>query len=171
MPAFRGNSSERTESLLRYGRERWASLRRILIRASLVLRIGILLLGAIVVGPGRAQSANALPVPTQADAFYDGYRLRDGQIVKRLRMHYATLGSPHRAANGDIDNAVMVLHWTGSSGASLLTAECRISSVRDQKATPHRQPLASIARRPGFRACDSVASVLPRCQPRVCDTG
>ena len=90
MPAFRGNSSERTESLLRYGRERWALLRRILIRASLALRIGILLLGAIVVGPGRAQSANALPVPTQADAFYDGYRLRDGQIVKRLRMHYAT---------------------------------------------------------------------------------
>src|SRR6516162_8290702 len=73
MPAFRGNSSERTVSLLRYGRERWATLRRILIRASLVLRIGILLLGAIVVGPGRAQSANALPVPTQADAFYDGY--------------------------------------------------------------------------------------------------
>ena len=131
MPAFRGNSSERTESLLRYGRERWALLRRILIRASLALRIGILLLGAIVVGPGRAQSANALPVPTQTDAFYDGYRLRDGQIVKRLRMHYATLGSPHRAANGDIDNAVMVLHWTGSSGASLLTEEYIASLFAD----------------------------------------
>src|SRR5215467_5461375 len=102
MQAFRGNSIKRTESLPRYGRERWASSRRMLVHASLALRIGVLLLGALVIGPGRARSANELPVPTQADAFYDGYRLRDGQIVKRLRMHYATLGSPHRAANGDI---------------------------------------------------------------------
>jgi homoserine O-acetyltransferase len=49
---------------------------------------------------------------------------RDGLGARNARaMHYATLGSPHRAANGDINNAVMVLHWTGSSGASLLTEE------------------------------------------------
>ena len=131
MQAFRGNSIERTVSLPRYGRERWASSRRMLVHARLALRIGVLLLGALVIGPGRARSANELPVPTQADAFYDGYRLRDGQIVKRLRMHYATLGSPHRAANGDIDNAVMVLHWTGSSGASLLTEEYIASLFSD----------------------------------------
>jgi homoserine O-acetyltransferase len=62
-------------------------------------------------------------VPAAGDATYDGYRLRDGETVEHLRMHYATLGSPHRDARGEIDNAVMVLHWTGNSGASLLTPE------------------------------------------------
>jgi len=90
-----------------------------------------LLLSAVVIGPGRAQSANELLVPTQADAFYDEYRLRDGEMVERLRMHYSTLGSPHRAANGDIDNAVMVLHWTSSSSASLLTEEYIASLFSD----------------------------------------
>ena len=38
-----------------------------------------------------------------------------------MRIHYATLGSPHRAEDGQIDNAVLVLHWTGASGRALLT--------------------------------------------------
>ena len=33
-------------------------------------------------------------------------------------MHYTTLGSPHRNAAGEIDNAVMVLHGTGRRRAS-----------------------------------------------------
>jgi homoserine O-acetyltransferase/O-succinyltransferase len=61
--------------------------------------------------------------PVQADAFFDNYRLRNGETFERLRLHYATLGSPHRNAQGEIDNAVMVLHWTGNSGASMLTPE------------------------------------------------
>lgn len=59
----------------------------------------------------------------QADAYYDGYRFRDGESLPRLRLHYATLGSPHRNSHGDIDNAVLVLHWTGSGGSALLTPE------------------------------------------------
>jgi homoserine acetyltransferase len=53
----------------------------------------------------------------QADAYYDNYRLRDGEILARLRLHYATLGNPYRNSHGDIDNAVLVLHWTGSGGS------------------------------------------------------
>ena len=34
-----------------------------------------------------------------------------------VRMHVTTLGTPHRDAAGRIDNAVMVLHGTGGSGA------------------------------------------------------
>jgi homoserine O-acetyltransferase len=37
------------------------------------------------------------------------------------------MGTPHRNTQGDIDNAVLVLHWTGNSGASLLTPEYRQS--------------------------------------------
>ena len=81
-------------------------------------------------GAGRAQAASdsfsgAAPdaAAKQADAYYDNYRLRDGKILARLRLHYATLGNPHRNSHGDIDNAVLVLHWTGSGGSALLTPE------------------------------------------------
>jgi homoserine O-acetyltransferase len=91
-------------------------------------RLGLALFVAIAVGhtPAAAQTtpvSNVELVPAQADAIFDDYRLRDGETIERLWLHYATLGSPHRNASGDIDNAVMVLHWTGNSGASLLTPE------------------------------------------------
>jgi homoserine O-acetyltransferase len=59
----------------------------------------------------------------QADAYYDDYRFRDGETLARLRLHYATLGRPQRNSHGDIDNAVLVLHWSGAGGSALLTPE------------------------------------------------
>jgi homoserine O-acetyltransferase/O-succinyltransferase len=59
----------------------------------------------------------------QADTYYDDYRFLNGETLDRLRMHYATLGSPHRGPHGDVDNAVLVLHWTGAGGSALLTPE------------------------------------------------
>jgi homoserine O-acetyltransferase/O-succinyltransferase len=61
------------------------------------------------------------PAATQADAWFDNYRFRDGEKLARVRIHYATLGTPHRRADGEIDNAVMLLHWTGADGRALLT--------------------------------------------------
>jgi hypothetical protein len=57
----------------------------------------------------------------QADAFFDNYRFRDGEILPRLRIHYSALGSPHRNTRGQIDNAVLVIHWTGADGKTLLS--------------------------------------------------
>src|SRR4029077_19115210 len=51
----------------------------------------------------------------------DHYRFRSGEVLPRVRIHYATLGSPHRNAQGHIDNAVLVLHWTGADGDALLS--------------------------------------------------
>jgi homoserine O-acetyltransferase len=61
------------------------------------------------------------PAATQADAWFDDYRFRSGESLARVRIHYATLGSPHRDRNGQIDNAVLVLHWTGADGRAVLT--------------------------------------------------
>jgi homoserine O-acetyltransferase/O-succinyltransferase len=60
-------------------------------------------------------------VAKQADAWFENYKFRDGETITRLRIHYATLGEPHRNANGNIDNAVLVLHWTGADGLALLS--------------------------------------------------
>ena len=48
------------------------------------------------------------------------FRFRDGEFLPQLRMHYTTLGQPHRNAAGVIDNAVMVLHGTGGDGKQFL---------------------------------------------------
>jgi homoserine O-acetyltransferase len=48
------------------------------------------------------------------------FRFRDGESLPQLRMYYTTLGSPHRDAKGEIDNAVMVLHGTGGDGKQFL---------------------------------------------------
>jgi homoserine O-acetyltransferase/O-succinyltransferase len=61
------------------------------------------------------------PTATQADAWFDNYRFRDGETLGRLKIHYAVLGTPHRNAKGDIDNAVLVLHWTGADSRALLS--------------------------------------------------
>jgi homoserine O-acetyltransferase/O-succinyltransferase len=60
-------------------------------------------------------------VVKQADAWFENYKFRDGESIPRLRIHYATLGTPHRNDQGDIDNAVLVLHWTGADGRALLS--------------------------------------------------
>jgi len=68
------------------------------------------------------------PVPPPAttwptkeqDVVLKNFRFRDGATLPALRMHVTTLGSPHRNAAGQIDNAVMVLHGTGGDGKQFL---------------------------------------------------
>ena len=64
------------------------------------------------------QGTNSAAV--QADAWFDHYKFRDGETLSRLKIHYATLGKPHRNTEGEIDNAILVLHWTGADGRALL---------------------------------------------------
>ena len=60
-------------------------------------------------------------IAAQADAWFENYRFHDGEILPRVRIHYATLGRPHRNAQGQIDSAVLVIHWTGADGNTLLS--------------------------------------------------
>ena len=78
--------------------------------------------------PSQTEAGNGSPwaqqvssAATQADAWFDNYQFRDGSTLPRLRLHYATLGTPHHNAEGEIDNAVLVLHWTGANGGNLLS--------------------------------------------------
>ncbi len=67
--------------------------------------------------------AAAAPWPiAEADATYKVFRFTNGETLPELRIHYSTLGMPHRDAKGEIDNAVMILHGTGGSGKSFLVA-------------------------------------------------
>ncbi|MDQ6943281.1 MAG: alpha/beta fold hydrolase [Candidatus Eremiobacteraeota bacterium] len=69
-----------------------------------------------------AQSANATNWPASADGTYvvPEFRFADGETMKNLRLHYVTLGTPHRNAAGHVDNAVLILHGTGGDTSQFL---------------------------------------------------
>jgi len=72
-----------------------------------------------------ALAAQIVPAPVSWPSRDGEVVLRDflfgsGERLPQLRMHFTTLGAPHRDAAGEIDNAVMVLHGTGGSGKQFL---------------------------------------------------
>jgi homoserine O-acetyltransferase len=90
------------------------------------LAVGLAVALTLVTTAAPAASSPAAQAPqSQADAQFSDYHFRDGQTLADLRLHYATLGTPHRDAQGSIDNAVLFLHWTGASSQELLTPEYR----------------------------------------------
>ncbi|MGD0737622.1 MAG: alpha/beta fold hydrolase [Terracidiphilus sp.] len=48
------------------------------------------------------------------------FRFGTGETLPELKLHYLTLGTPHRNAAGHVDNAVLLLHGTGGDAHSLL---------------------------------------------------
>ncbi|HET6941817.1 MAG TPA: alpha/beta fold hydrolase [Sphingomicrobium sp.] len=71
--------------------------------------------------PASVPVAIAKSWPTkEGDVFLKDFRFGTGDVLPELRIHYTTLGSPHRNAAGQIDNAVMVLHGTGGTGQQFL---------------------------------------------------
>jgi len=48
------------------------------------------------------------------------FHFGSGETLPDLRLHYLTLGLPHRGPDGRTDNAVLLLHGTGGSAHSLL---------------------------------------------------
>jgi homoserine O-acetyltransferase len=58
----------------------------------------------------------APPQGRESDIVLKDFRFTSGESLPQLQMHVTTLGTPHRGADGEIDNAVMVLHGTGGTG-------------------------------------------------------
>lgn len=73
----------------------------------------------LVLGLAGPAVAQGWPV-TEGDVVLSDFAFSDGGTLVELRMHYRTLGTPQRDADGTITNAVMVLHGTGGSGAQFL---------------------------------------------------
>lgn len=70
-----------------------------------------------------SSAAFAQPAPVEGDFTAPAFALTSGQSLPELRMHYRTLGQPRRDADGRIENAVMVLHGTGGTGAQFLSPQ------------------------------------------------
>jgi homoserine O-acetyltransferase/O-succinyltransferase len=77
---------------------------------------------SLVAAPAAAQTDYAAQL-REGDVALRDFRFGSGETLPELRMHYATLGTPRRDAEGRIDNAVMVLHGTGGSGRQFLVPQ------------------------------------------------
>lgn len=79
--------------------------------------LGLTILCAI--GSAQASAAGGFAAESHFLSVAD-YTFNDGKSVPDLKLHYQTLGTPHRNAEGQIDNAVLLLHGTGGRGSDFL---------------------------------------------------
>jgi homoserine O-acetyltransferase/O-succinyltransferase len=95
------------------------------IKSTLALAAGALAQATVAASPASSQNSPWGPpgdAPYKsADVTYSNYQFRDREVLPSLRVHYLTLGTPHRDAQGQIDNAVLVLHWTGADSKAVTT--------------------------------------------------
>src|SRR5579864_9284951 len=63
------------------------------------------------------QNAPLTAVPhKEGDFIAHDFKFSDGQTLPEVRLHYTTLGTPHRDTTGHITNAVLILHGTNRAG-------------------------------------------------------
>lgn len=62
----------------------------------------------------------AWPDQREGDFVLKGYIFANGETLPELKLHYTTIGTPHRNAAGEIDNAVLLLHGTSGTGRNWL---------------------------------------------------
>lgn len=67
--------------------------------------------------------ASDAPDATQGDFVIRDFHFASGEKLPKLRMHYRTLGTLERDAQGHARNAVLILHGTGGSGTQFMRAE------------------------------------------------
>ena len=79
-------------------------------------------LALLLIVPGAAAGAE-YPAPVEADCTLRDFRFADGSTLPELRVHYRTLGTPRRGADGRVSNAVLILHGTTGTGAQFIRPE------------------------------------------------
>ena len=63
-----------------------------------------------------AQPGPPLPQATEADYVIRNFKFNSGETLPELRLHYRTLGTPRKNAQGIVTNAVLIMHGTGGTG-------------------------------------------------------
>lgn len=73
---------------------------------------------ALIASPSPAQTT--WPNQHEAEFTIRDFHFMDGETLTEMRLHYITLGTPKRGAQGEITNGVVLLHGTSGSGESWL---------------------------------------------------
>ena len=60
------------------------------------------------------------PAPIEGDFVIKDFTFTSGESLPELRIHYRTLGTPQKDAQGVVRNAVLIMHGTGGTGAQFV---------------------------------------------------
>src|SRR3954463_12363182 len=75
-----------------------------------------LLFTFVLLQPPAATQGPPLPQATEADYVIRNFKFNSGETLPELRIHYRTLGTPRKNAQGIVTNAVLIMHGTGGTG-------------------------------------------------------
>ena len=67
--------------------------------------------------------ATDYPLPTEGDYTVRDFKFASGETLPELRLHYRTLGTPEKDAQGKTTNVVLIMHGTTGSGAQFIRPE------------------------------------------------
>ena len=84
-------------------------------------KIFLLLWGAICLSV-LAHTQTTYPA-VESDYIIHDFKFESGESLAQLTIHYAIIGNPVKDKNGNVINAVLIMHGTSGSGSSLLTAQ------------------------------------------------
>ena len=80
--------------------------------------LALLALGPLVLCGRPAAAQTTWPGQTELDTILHDVTFDSGERLAEMRLHAITLGTPHRDTAGHIDNAVLILHGSGSCPSS-----------------------------------------------------
>jgi homoserine O-acetyltransferase len=89
----------------------------------MMLRAALIAFALLSAAPAFAQAPQTRWQTEEHDFIARDVTFRSGERMEEVRIHYATLGQPHRDRRGRIDNAVLLLHGTGGSGRQFLSPQ------------------------------------------------
>src|SRR2546430_10442548 len=78
---------------------------------------------SILFAAASALDAAEYPAPIEADYIIRDFKFASGETLPELRIHYRTLGTPAKDAQGKTTNAVLITHGTTGSGGQFIRPE------------------------------------------------
>jgi homoserine O-acetyltransferase len=76
----------------------------------------------LLISPGlRNAGAQSYSTPLESDFIVRNFKFESGETIPEVKLHYRTVGTPRKDADGLVRNGVLLLHGTGGSGRGFLT--------------------------------------------------
>jgi homoserine O-acetyltransferase/O-succinyltransferase len=85
-----------------------------------IIRTFVILLS---VSAASIASATEYPTPTESNFTIRDFKFQSGETLPELHLHYRTLGTSQKDAQGKTTNAVLIMHGTTGSGAQFIRPE------------------------------------------------